>query len=72
MRADLALYFGQDLIQCGKLTDERIKKLFASKPFENWKKNRENEAKVVMAQINRLDSMIKGLSNIAEIMAKRP
>jgi len=72
VRADLALYFGQDLIQCGKLTDERIKKLFASKPFENWKKNRENEAKVVMAQINRLDSMIKGLSNIAEIMAKRP
>lgn len=71
MRADLALYFGQDLVQCGKLTDDRIRKLFASKPFENWKKNRENEGKVVVAQINRLDSMIKGLSNIAEILAKR-
>jgi len=66
------LYFGQDLVRCGQLTDERIKKLFASKPFENWKKNRENEGKAVSAQINRLDSMIKGLSNLAEIMAKRP
>lgn len=72
MRADLALYFGQDLTQCGKLTDERIRKLFASKPFENWKKNRENEGKVAMAQISRLDAMIKGLSNVAEILAKRP
>lgn len=59
-------------MQCGKLTDDRIRKLFASKPFENWKKTRENESKAVAAQINRLDSMIKGLSNIAEIMAKRP
>lgn len=59
------------MIQCGKLNDERIKKLFASKPFENWKKNRENEGKAVAAQINRMDSMIKGLSNLAEIMAKR-
>lgn len=71
VRADLALYFGQDLIQCGKLTDDRIRKLFASKPFENWKKNRENEGKLAAAELSRLDALIKGISNVAEILCKR-
>lgn len=70
-RAELALYFGQDLIQCGKLTETRIRKLFESKPFENWKSNRENEHKAVQAELNRLDAIIKSLGNVAQIIAKK-
>lgn len=71
VRADLALYFGQDLEQAGKLTETRVRKLFESKPFDNWKSARENERKVVQAEINRLDAIIKSLGNVAQIIAKK-
>lgn len=71
VRAELALYFGQDLAQCGKLTDTRVRKLFDSKPFSNWKSGRENENKAVQAELNRLDAIIKSLGNVAQILAKK-
>lgn len=71
MRAELALYFGQDLVGCGKLTDTRVRKLFESKPFTNWKKNRENENKIVQAELNRLDAIIKAVGVVAETIAKK-
>lgn len=69
MRAELALYFGQDLIQCGKLTYSRVKKLFDSKPFDNWRQGRENEAKARAAEISRLDVIIKSIGNLATLTA---
>jgi hypothetical protein len=71
VRAELALYFGQDLVQCGKLTDTRIRKLFESKPFANWKAGRENENKAVHAVLNRLDAIIQSTGNVAQILARR-
>lgn len=65
------MYFGQDLTQCGKLTETRIRALFESKPFSNWKASRENERKGVQATINRLDAVIKSLGNVAQIIAKK-
>lgn len=70
-RAELALYFGQDLVQCGKLTETRVRKLFDSKPFENWKANRDNEHKIVLAELNRLDAIIKSLGNVAQVIARQ-
>lgn len=58
-------------MQCGKLTDTRVRKLFDSKPFSNWKTGRENENKVVKAELERLDAIIKSLGNVAHIIAKR-
>ena len=75
VRAELALYFGQDLVQCGKLTYSRIKLLFDSKPFDNWRQTRENEAKARSAEFQRFDAIIKAIGNqtqlIADIARKR-
>lgn len=65
------LYFGQDLVSSGKLTDTRVRKLFESKPFSNWKKGREHEAKNVKAQMDRLDGIIKAVGVVAQVIAKR-
>ncbi|WP_395601208.1 hypothetical protein AB4P95_29790 (plasmid) [Pseudomonas sp. A1437] len=48
-----------------------MRKLFDSKPFSNWKTGRENENKVVKAELERLDAIIKSLGNVAQIIAKR-
>lgn len=68
-RAELALYFGQDLAQCGKLTYSRIKQLFDSKPFDNWRQTRENEAKARAAEFQRLDAIIKSIGNQSQLIA---
>lgn len=70
VRAELALYFGQDLVQCGKLTYSRVKHLFDSKPFDNWRKTRENEAKARAAEFQRLDAIIKAIGNQTQLMAE--
>ena len=71
VRADLMLYFGQDLAGSGKLTDTRVRKLFESKPFINWKKGRENESKAIKGELDRLDGIIKAVGVVAQIIAKK-
>ena len=70
VRAELALYFGQDLVQCGKLTYSRIRMLFDSKPFENWRQTRENEAKARSAEFQRRDAIIKSIGNLSQLTAE--
>lgn len=70
-RANLALYFGQDLKACGKLTLDRIAKLFDGKPYDNWRKHRENEGKATSAQINGIHQVVKAVGHLTEIVAKR-
>lgn len=69
MRAELALYFGQDLVRCGQLTYSRVKKLFDSKPFDNWRQGRENETKARAAELQRLDTIIKSIGNLTQLTA---
>lgn len=70
LRADLALYFGQDLISCNRLTPAEARAFFECQPFENWKKSRDNENKGKAALLGGINNMIRGLSVIAKILAK--
>ena len=54
-RANLALYFGQDLVSSATLTQSEIQALFDSRSFDNWKKARENREKTMGAVINGTD-----------------
>lgn len=66
MRAELVLYCGQPLDVAGRTTQSDARSFFNSKAFDNWKKSRDNESKLLMAINSRLDVVIDGLSNLAK------
>lgn len=67
-KADLALYFNQDVSSSGQLTQSEVQALFESKSFDNWKKSRENEGKSMGALIKGINNVIKGLGVLAKIL----
>lgn len=67
MRADLVLFCGQPLDVAGRVTQSDARNFFNSKSFENWKKTRDNESKLLMAVNSRLDVVIDGLNNLAKV-----
>jgi hypothetical protein len=42
-----------------------------SKAFDNWKQGRENEIKIQVAIVNRLNDVIKSLGIVAKVAAGR-
>ncbi len=70
-RADLALYFGQDLSTAGNLTNSEVVALFESPAYQNWKKGQENKGKSMAALIGGVNNVIKGLNMLGGLLAKR-
>jgi len=70
-RANLALYFGQDLVSSAALTQSEIKALFDTRTFDNWKKAQENRDKSVGALIKGVNNVIKGLGILAKMLPGR-
>lgn len=70
-RANLALYYGQDLISCTQLPVSEAHQFFECNPYENWKKNRENQHKATSAIIGGLNNVIKGLIMLGKMLASR-
>lgn len=70
-RANLALYFGQDLVSSAALTQSEIQALFDSRSFDNWKKARENREKTMGAVIKGINGVIKGIGILVKVLAYR-
>lgn len=70
-RANLALYFGQDLVSSASLTQSEIQALFDSRSFDNWKKARENREKTMGAVVKGINGVIKGIGILVKVFAKR-
>jgi hypothetical protein len=49
-----------------------VQNFFKSQAFENWKKSRENEQKIQIAIVNRLNEVIKACGVVAKTVAKKP
>lgn len=60
------LFCGQPLDVAGRLTQSDARNFFNSKSFDNWKKSRDNDSKLLMAISSRLDVVIDGLNNLAK------
>ncbi len=70
-RSDLALYFSQDLIRAGRLTESEVVAVFESKSYDNWRKNRENRDKTMGALIKGVNNIIKGIGVLAKVFTGR-
>lgn len=64
-KADLALFCNQPLDVAGRTKPSDAKNFFDSKPFADWKKEREHKSKVDAAIIEHLAAVIDGLGAIA-------
>ena len=69
-KADLALYYGQDLTTAGRLTQTEVSALFECQSFQNWKKAQENKSKGVSSIINAVNNVIKGLNMIGNVLSR--
>lgn len=69
-RSDLALYFGQDLVTAGNLTQTEVAALFESHSYQNWKKAQENKGKGDMALIKGVNNVIKGLNMLGSVLTR--
>ena len=70
--AALCLAANMPLNQVYKLPVSIAQNFFKSKAFENWKKSRENEQKIQIAIVNRLNEVIKASGMVAKTIAKKP
>ncbi|MDF2792258.1 MAG: hypothetical protein K0S85_11 [Pseudomonas orientalis] len=70
-KADLALYFNQDLITAGRLTQSEVIALFECPSYQNWKKSQENHNKGLSAVIGGINNVIKGLNMLGGVLGGR-
>lgn len=70
-KADLALYFNQDLITAAQLPQSEVVALFESPSYQNWKKGQENQSKGLSAVIGGINNVIKGLNMLGNVLGRR-
>lgn len=70
-KADLALYFKQDLITAGRLTQSEVIALFECPSYQNWKKSQENQSKGLSAIMSGINNVIKGLNMLGSVVGGR-
>lgn len=70
-KADLALYFNQDLITAAQLPQSEVVALFESPSYQNWKKGQENQSKGLSAVIGGINNVIKGLNMLGNVFGRR-
>ena len=70
-KADLALYFNQDLLTAAKLSQSEVTALFESASYQNWKKSQENQSKGLSAVIGGINNVIKGLNMLGNVLGRR-
>lgn len=67
----MALYFGQDLTTAKRLTPSEATELFECQNYQNWKKNKENEAKSVNTVIGAINNVIKSIGVLSTVLSRR-
>lgn len=70
-KADLALYFNQDLLTAAKLPQSEVIALFESPSYQNWKKGQENQSKGLSSVIGGINNVIKGLNMLGKVLGTR-
>jgi len=69
LASNISLYSHTSLLDALNLPVNVAKKFFDSKPFGDWKKGREAEAKTQSAIVSRLNSVIRAIGVLAKILA---
>jgi hypothetical protein len=69
---ELTLYCHQPYRDVLAMSLSSVQGLFSSKAFAGWKKAREQDIKLQIAIIERLDGVTKAIGNLAKIIAKKP
>jgi len=68
---ELQLFCGQQYDVVRNMPLSYSNELYESKPFEDWKASRENDQKLSIAIIERLDGLAKQVNELAKTIAKR-
>lgn len=71
LAASLSLHGGTSLTESLELSPSFATRFFESKPFSDWRRNKESEAKTQAAIVNRLNEVIRGLSGLSKVMSGR-
>jgi hypothetical protein len=71
-KADLALYFRQDLATASRLPLSEVNALFECSAYQNWKKSQENQNKGLSAILGGINNVIKGLNMLGGVLSRRP
>lgn len=71
MAASLALYANTPITDALTMTPSMAKAFFDGKPFADWKRAREADAKLQAAIVNRLNDVIRGLGTVAKAAGGR-
>lgn len=66
----LTLYANTPLPQALTMQPSVAKRFFDGKAFDDWRRGREQEAKVQVAVVNRLNDVIRSLGVVAKTVAK--
>lgn len=70
LASNISLYSHTSLLDALNLPASVAKDFFESKPFGDWKKSLEAEAKTQSAIVGRLNSVVKAIGIIAKITAR--
>lgn len=71
LASNISIYSHTSLLDALNLPASVAKDFFESKPFGDWKKGREAEAKTQSAIVGRLNSVIRAIGMLAKITAGR-
>ena len=69
LASNISLYSHTSLLDALNLQVSVARDFFGSKPFADWKKGREAEAKTQSAIVGRLNSVIRAIGMLAKITA---
>ena len=69
LASNISLYSHTSLLDALNLQVSVARDFFGSKPFADWKKGREAEAKTQSAIVGRLNSVIRAIGILAKITA---
>jgi len=71
LAASLTLYANTPITDAMAMTPSMAKAFFDGKPFSDWKRGREADAKLQAAIVNRLNEVIRGLGVVAKAVGGR-
>ncbi len=68
---NLALYTSTSINEAYSLSKSQALAFFDSKPFEDWKKQRENELKIQVAIHDRFNDVVKSIGILQKTIARK-
>lgn len=71
LASTLALYGNTPLPQALGMAPSVARQFFDGKPFDEWKRGREGDAKTQSAVVNRLNDVIRAIGHLIKAMSRR-